>query len=129
MSKTYDANFLILSHEEGARLTTIQFREILGCKYIPSSLLEKIGMLEPFNQLLNQCGLLKFVSMHENTIVDLIIEFYTTLEVNAKNSKILEFRMEGKPHQLTYSFINRVFGFKKDGLCEPPSSYKPNEFW
>ena len=25
--------------------------------------------------------------------------------------------------------MNWVFGFKKDGLCEPPSSYKPNEFW
>ena len=49
LTKTYEANFPILSHEEGARLTTIQFKEILGCKYIPSSLLEKIGMLEPFN--------------------------------------------------------------------------------
>ena len=56
--------------------------------------------------------------------LDFLIEFYTTLEVNAKNSQILEFRMEGKPHQLTYSFMNRVFGFKKDGLYEPPSSYK-----
>ena len=55
-------------------------------------------MLEPFNQLLTQCGLFKFVSMHEHTIIDLLIEFYTTLEVNAKNSQILEFRMEGKQH-------------------------------
>ena len=95
LSKTYDANFLILSHEEGARLTTIQFREILGCKYIPSSLLEKIGMLEPFNQLLNQCGLLKFVSMHEPSYVDLVLKFYTSLDVNEKDSRILEFRMVG----------------------------------
>ena len=25
--------------------------------------------------------------------------------------------------------MQRVFGFKKSGLCDPPSSYKPNEFW
>ena len=61
-------------------------------------------MLEPFNQMLNQCGLMKFVSMHEDTYVDLITEFYTTLNVNEKNSKVLNFRMEGKEHQLTYSF-------------------------
>ena len=56
-----------------------------------------------------------FVSMHEHTFVDLNMEFYTTLEVNANDSHILEFRMLGKPHHLTYSFIQRVFVFKKDG--------------
>ena len=25
--------------------------------------------------------------------------------------------------------MNRVFGFKKDGLCDPPSNFKLNEFW
>ena len=76
-------------------------------------------MLEPFNQMLNQYGLMKFVSMHEDSIVDLVTKFYTTLEVNAKNSQILKFRMEGKQHQLTYSFMQCVFGFKKDGMCDP----------
>ena len=85
-------------------------------------------MLEPFNQMLTQCGLMKFVSMHEDSIIDLVTEFYTTLEVNAKNSQILKFRMEGKQHQLTYSFMQRVFGFKKDGMCDPPASYKSKEF-
>ena len=85
-------------------------------------------MLELFNQMLTQCGLMKFVSMHEDTIVDLVTEFYTTLDVNDKNSQILEFHLEGQPHQLTYSFMHRVFGFKKSGLCDPPSSYKSNEF-
>ena len=79
--------------------------------------------------MLNQCGLKKFVSMHEDTYVDLVTEFYTTLDVNATNSQILEFRLEGKKHQLTYSFMNRVFGFKKTGLCDPPSDFKLNEFW
>ena len=45
LSKTYKAKFLILSHAEGTRLTTIQFREIMGCKYIPNSLLTNVGML------------------------------------------------------------------------------------
>ena len=129
LSKTYKAKFLILTHEAGERLTTLRFREILGCKYIPNSLLNDVGMLELFNQLLTQCGLMKFVSMHEDTIVDLVTEFYTTLDVNDKNSQILEFCLEGHPHQLTYSFMHRVFGFKKDGLYDPPSSYKSNEFW
>ena len=129
LSKTYKAKFLILSHAEGTRLTTIQFREILGCKYIPNSLLTNVGMLQVFDQLLNQCSLKKFVDMHEDTYVDLITEFYTTLDVNESNSQILEFRMEGKQHQLTYYFMNRVFGFKKDGLCDPPSNFKLNEFW
>ena len=53
---------------------------------IANSLLNDAGMIESFNQLLTQCGLMKFVSMHEDTIVDLIIEFYTTLDVNVKNS-------------------------------------------
>ena len=83
---------------EGDRLTKIRFREILDCKYIPNSLLNDVNMLESFNQLLNQCGLMKFVSMHEDSIVDLVTEFYTTLEVHAKNTHILKFRMEGKPH-------------------------------
>ena len=52
--------------------------------------------------------------MHEATYVELITEFYTTLDVNEKNSQILEFRMQGNQHQLTYSFMQRVFGFKKD---------------
>ena len=108
-------------------MTTIRFREILGCKYIPNSLLTNVGMLQVFDQLLNQCGLKKFVDMHEDTYVDLIHEFYTTLDVNESNSRILEFRLEGKPHQLTYSFMNRMFSFKKDGLCDPPSNF--NEFW
>ena len=95
LSKTYKAKFLILTHEEGERLTTLRFREILGCKYIPNSLLNDVGMLQSFNQLLTQCGLIKFVSMHEDTIVDLVTEFYTTLEVNDKNSQILEFHLEG----------------------------------
>ena len=55
-----------------------------------------------------------FVSMHEHTFADLNMEFYTTLEVNANDFHILAFRMLGKPHQLTYSFMQRVFGFKKD---------------
>ena len=85
LSKTYKAKFLILSHAEGTRLTTIQFREILGCKYIPNSLLTNVGMLQVFDQLLNQCGLKKFVDIYEDTYVDLITEFYTTLDVNESN--------------------------------------------
>ena len=57
--------------------------------------------------------------MHEATYVELITEFYTTLDVNKKNSQILEYRIQGKQHQLTYSFMHRVFGFKKDELCDP----------
>ena len=98
LSKTYKAKFLILSHAEGTKLITIMFREILGCKYIPNSLLTNVGMLQVFDQMLTQCGLKKFVAMHEDTYVDLITEFYTTLDVNESNSQILEFRMEGKPH-------------------------------
>ena len=86
LSKTYKAKFLILSHAEGTRLTTIRLREILGCKYIRNSLLTNVGMLQVFDQLLNQCGLKKFVDMHEGTYVDLITKFYTTLDVNESNS-------------------------------------------
>ena len=89
LSKTYKAKFLILSHAEGAKLTNIKFREILGYKYIPNSLLNNVGMLQVFDQMLTQCGLMKFVAMHEETYVDLITEFYTTLDVNESNSKIL----------------------------------------
>ena len=129
LSKTYKAKFLILSHAEGAKLTTIRFREILGCKYIPNPLLKNVCMLQVFDQMLTQCGLKKFVSMHKDTYVDLLTEFYTTLDINESNSQILEFRMGGKQHQLTYSFMHCVFYFKKDGLCDPPSKFKLNEFW
>ena len=37
--------------------------------------------------------------------------------------------MLGNKHQLTYSFMQRVFGFKKDGLCDPPPYFNFNEFW
>ena len=46
--------------------------------------------------MVTQCGLKKFVSMHEATYIELITEFYTTLDVNEKNSQILEYRMQGK---------------------------------
>ena len=45
LSKTYKAKFLILSHAEGTKLTTIRFREILGCKYIPNFFLNNMGIL------------------------------------------------------------------------------------
>ena len=81
LSKTYKDKFLILSHAEETKLTTIRFKEILGYKYIPNSLLNNVGMLQVFDQMLNQCRL-----MHEDTYVDLITEFYTTLDVNESNS-------------------------------------------
>ena len=52
LSQTYKAKFLILSHKEGEKFTTIKFREITSCKYIPKSLLNDVGMLASFNQLL-----------------------------------------------------------------------------
>ena len=67
--------------------------------------------------------------MHKPTYVELITKFYTTLEVNPNDSHILEFRMLGKTHQLTYSYIQRVFGFKKDGIYNMPKSFDFDEFW
>ena len=86
LSQTYKAKFPILTHEEGTKFTTIKFRKIIGCKYILNSLLKNVGMLESFDQLLTQCGLKKFISMHEDTNVELTTKFYTTFDVNAKNS-------------------------------------------
>ena len=86
LSQTYKAKFPILTHEEGAKFTIIKIREIIGCKYISNSLLKDVDMLESFDQLLTQCGLKRFVSMHEDTNIELTTKFYTTLEVNSKNS-------------------------------------------
>ena len=49
LSITSKAKFSILSHKEGNRFTTLKFRKIIPCKYIPSSLLYDIGMHESFN--------------------------------------------------------------------------------
>ena len=105
LSQTYKAKFSILTHEEGNKFTSIKVREIIGCKYIPNSILTNVRMFDEFDQMLTQYSLKKFVSMHEATYVELITEFYTTLDVNEKNSQILEYRMQGKQHQLTYSFM------------------------
>ena len=70
LSQTYKVKFPILTHKEGNKFTSIKFREIIGCKYIPNSLLNSVGMLEEFDQMLTQCGLKKFVSMHEATYVN-----------------------------------------------------------
>ena len=94
--QTYKAKFLILSHDEGARFAKNKFREMVACKYIPTSLLNDVGMYDSFTQLLTNYGLKKFVSIHEHTFVDLNMEFYTSLDVNANNSHILEFRLLGK---------------------------------
>ena len=67
-------------------MTTIRFREILAFKYIPNTLLTKVGIFDVFDNMLRQCGHKKFVSMQDDTYVDLITEFYTTLYVNANNS-------------------------------------------
>ena len=37
--------------------------------------------------------------------------------------------MPGKKHQLTYTFMQRVFGFKRDGMCNMPKSFDVDEFW
>ena len=84
--QTYKAKFPILSHEEGVKFTTIKFREILGYKCIPNSLLNDMGMYESFDKMLTTCGLKKFVSIHENTYVELMTKFYTTLDVNPNNT-------------------------------------------
>ena len=36
--------------------------------------------------------------------------------------------MLGNKHQLTYSFMQRAFSFKKDDLCDPLDSFRLNEF-
>ena len=95
LSQTYKAKFLILTHEEGDKFTTIKFHEIVSCKYIPNSLWNNVSMFEEFDQMLTQCGLKKFISMHEATYVELITEFYTTLDVNEKNSQIHKFTNSG----------------------------------
>ena len=74
-------------------------------------------------------GLKKFISLHEPIYVELIIEFYTSLEVNSNDAHILEFRLLGKNNQLTYAYMQRVFGFKKDGICNMPKSFDIDKFW
>ena len=44
ISQTYKVKFPILTLEEGAKFTTIKFREIITCKYIANSLLKDVGM-------------------------------------------------------------------------------------
>ena len=95
LSQTYKAKLPILTHAEGNKFTSIKFCEIVGCKYIPNSILSNMGMLDEFDQMLTQCSLKKFVSMHEATYVELITEFYTTLDVNEKNSQIHKFTNSG----------------------------------
>ena len=105
IAKTDGAPFPLLSMDEGARYIVLTNRDVVGCKYIPSKLLKDIQMLYSFKQLLTACGLKKFVSVHEPSYVDLVIEFYTSLDVNEKDSRILKFRMLGQNYQLTYSFM------------------------
>ena len=49
LSQTYKAKFPILTHEEGNKFTSIKFHEIIGCKYIPNSILTNVGILEEFD--------------------------------------------------------------------------------
>ena len=93
LTATYKAKFPILLHEEGDRFITLKFREMVGCKYIPSSFLQDVGMHDSLNQLLTTCGLKKFMSMQEHIYIELITEIYTSLEVNPNDSYILEFQM------------------------------------
>ena len=37
--------------------------------------------------------------------------------------------MLDKNYQLTYYYMQRVFGFKKDGMCNMPKSFDVDEFW
>ena len=129
LQQTYQSKFPILSYDKGAKFTKNKFREMLACKYTPTFLLNDVGMYDSFSQLLTNCGLKKFVSMHEHTFIDLNMEFYTTLDVNANDSHILVFRLLGKQHQITYSFMQCVFVFKKDGMCDMPKSFDVDAFW
>ena len=59
--RIYQAKFSILSHEEGAWFTKNKFREMVACKYIPTSLLNDVGMYDSFTQLLTNYGLRKLL--------------------------------------------------------------------
>ena len=52
LSQTYKAKFPILTHEEGNKFTSIKIHEIVGCKYIPNSILTNVGMFIEFDQML-----------------------------------------------------------------------------
>ena len=67
--------------------------------------------------------------MHEDTYVDLITKIYTTLDVKSINLQIMEFHLVGQKHQLTYSSMHHIFGFKKDKLCDPLPNFILNKFW
>ena len=49
--------------------------------------------------------------MHENTYIDLITKFYTTLDVNPNNTQILEFQMLGKQAFMRGEVVNSSFHF------------------
>ena len=67
--------------------------------------------------------------MQEHAYVDLVSKFYTSLDVNSNDSHTLKFILLRQQYQLIYSFMQRVFGFKKDGMCNIPKSFNANAFW
>ena len=69
LSQTYKAKFPLLSHTKDVKFTTIKFREIIGCKYIPNSLLNDVGMHESFDKMLTTYGLRRSLFLCMRTLI------------------------------------------------------------
>ena len=78
-------------------------------------------------QLYIKLGWGKFITLHHDTFKELTLEFFTTLQPIYSSNNALSCRFFGKPNEINYDTIFKVFGFLNEGL--KVGHFNPAEFW
>ena len=79
IAERYRAPFPIFHEFEGERYVLSHIRDVVGSKFLPKMIIEKMGMTTIMNKLLQSIGLKQFVDMEYDSYVQLTQEFYCPL--------------------------------------------------
>ena len=63
MAQRFGAPFLTFHESKGERYVQCRTRDIVGSKFLPKSIIEKMSMINVMDKLLKSIGLKKFVDL------------------------------------------------------------------
>ena len=100
----YEAPFPIFHDFEGDRYVPSKTRNVVGSRFLPKSIIEKMSMTNVMDKLLKSIWLKKFVNLENDSYVQLTQEFYCSLVINDMDKTAINFCMLGHTYQLNPNF-------------------------
>ena len=137
IKEEYDAFFPIYSDEEGKKFSSLckkvksflhqlMSRQFAPMKYLSSSSLQRVGLLNEVNMYVSRMGWEAFVMMKHPTYVVPTCEFLSSFEFDVDEG-MLNFRLGNQDHSIGLFELNDVFHFPKNQ--EANIEYDRDEFW